>query len=97
MKQERYSNYAKYIVLADNSRGRLKGTFIHYQNFKIVKELLSRISYTDKDSYSYETDIYKRKVSSIEGRNILENIEVCKWNATTSKVLLVASQLKLQI
>ena len=59
MKRERYSNYAKYLVLADNSRGRLKGTFIHYQNFKIVKELLSRISYVDKSTYSYENDIYK--------------------------------------
>ena len=97
MKRERYSNYAKYLVLADNSRGRLKGTFIHYQNFKIVKELLSRISYVDKSTYSYENDIYKRKVSPTEGKNILENIELCKWNATTSKVLLVASQLKLQI
>ena len=97
MKQERYSNYAKYLVLSDNSKGRLKGTYINYQNFKVVKELLSRISYTDKNSYSYENDIYKRKITTTEGKNILENIELCKWNATTSKVLLVASQLKLRI
>ena len=97
MKQEKYSNYARYLVLADNSRGRLKGTFIHYQNFKVIKELLSRISYTDKDSYSYESDIYKRKVSTTEGRNILENIQLCKWNKTTAKMLLIANQLKLRI
>jgi len=97
MKQERYSNYAKYLVLSDNSKGRLKGTYINYQNFKVVKELLSRISYTDKNSYSYENDIYKRKITTTEGKNILENIEVCKWNVTTAKMLLVANQLKLRI
>ena len=97
MKQKVYSGYAKYLVLSDQSKGKLKGTYIHYQNFKIVKELLSRISYTDKSTYSYESDIYRRKVSSTVGKNILENIELCKWNNTTLKMLLVASQLKLRI
>ena len=97
MKQKVYSGYAKYLVLSDQSKGKLKGTYIHYQDFKIVKELLSRISYTDKSTYSYESDIYRRKVSPTVGKNILENIELCKWNNTTLKMLLVASQLKLRI
>jgi len=97
MKEKNYSEYARYLVLTDNSYGKLKGTYIHYLNFKVVKELLSRISYTDKGTYSYETNIYNRKVSSTEGKKILENLDVGKWNDTTSKILLVASQLKLQI
>jgi GTP cyclohydrolase FolE2 len=97
MKEKNYSEYARYLVLSDNSNGKLKGTYIHYLNFKVVKELLSRISYTDKGTYSYETDIYKRKISSTEGKNILQNLDISKWNDTTSKILLVASQLKLQI
>ena len=97
MKEKNYSEYGKYLVLADNSRGRLLGTYINYMNFKAVKEVLSRISYTDKSTYSYENDIYKRKITTTEGKNILENIDVCKWNNTTSKILLLASQLKLRI
>jgi len=97
MNGQNYSEYAKYLVLADKSKGRLKGTYSYFQNFKTVKELLSRISYTDKLNYSYSEDIYKRKVSSTEGKNILENLEVGKWTDTTSKILLIASQLKLQI
>ena len=97
MKEKNYSEYGKYLILADNSRSRLKGTYIHYMNFKVVKELLSRISYTDKNSYSYEGDIYNRKITTTEGKNILENIDACKWNATTAKILLLANQLKLRI
>jgi len=92
-----WSDYAKYLVLSDRSNCKLKGTFIHYLNFKIVIELLNRISYTDKLTYSYGNDIYKRNVDSTEGRSILNNIESCKWNDVTKKILLVASQLKLQI
>jgi|TARA_B100001964_G_scaffold205055_1_gene235235 hypothetical protein len=97
MKEQNYSNYAKYLVLADNSKGRLRGTYTHYLNFKIVKEIINRISYTDKSTYSYDGDIYKRKISSAEGKNILDNIGVNKWNVATEKILLVASQLKLSI
>ena len=97
MKKKYWSDYAKYLVLSDKSNCKLKGTFVHYQNFKIVIELLNRISYTDKLTYSYGNDIYKRNVDSTEGRSILNNIEECKWNDVTKKILLVASQLKLQI
>ena len=70
MKEKNYSEYGKYLVLADNSRGRLLGTYMNYMNFKAVKEVLSRISYTDKSTYSYENDIYKRKITTTEGKNI---------------------------
>ena len=97
MKKKYWSDYAKYLVLSDSSSCKLKGTYLHYLNFKIVVELLNRISYTDKLTYSYDNDIYKRNVDSTEGRSILNNIEACKWNDVTKKILLVASQLKLQI
>ena len=97
MKKKYWSDYAKYLVLSDKSNCKLKGSYVHYQNFKIVIEVLNRISYTDKLTYSYDNDIYKRNVNSTEGRSILNNIEECKWNDVTKKILLVASQLKLQI
>jgi hypothetical protein len=97
MEMKYWSDYAKYLVLADKSKGKLKSTYIHYKNFKVVKELLSRISYTDKLTYSYDNDIYKCRVNSTEGRSILNNLKECRWNGVTEKILLVASQLKLQI
>ena len=92
-----WSGYAKYLVLSDKSGNKLKGSYLHYQNFKLVIELLNRISYTDKLTYSYDNDIYKRSVNSTEGKNILNNVKECRWNDVTEKILLVASQLKLQI
>ena len=97
MEKKYWTDYAKYLVLSDKSSCKLKGSYMHYRNFKIVVELLNRISYTDKLTYSYDNDIYKRNVNSTEGRSILNNIEECKWNDVTKKILLVASQLKLQI
>ena len=96
MKKKYWTDYAKYLVLSDKSNCKLKGTFVHYQSFKIVVELLNRISYTDKLTYSYDNDIYKRNVNSTEGRSILNNIKECKWNDVTKKILL-AFQLKLVI
>ena len=37
MKEKNYSEYGKYLLLADNSSGRLLGTYINYMNFKAVK------------------------------------------------------------
>jgi hypothetical protein len=97
MKKKYWSDYAKYLVLSDSSSCKLKGTYLHYLNFKIVVELLNRISYTDKLTYSYDNDIYKCKVNSTDGKSILNNLKECRWNDVTEKILLVASQLKLQI
>ena len=97
MEKKYWSDYAKYLVLSDKSNCKLKGSYLHYQNFKIVIELLNRISYTDKLTYSYDNDIYKRNVNSTEGKSILNNVKDCRWNDVTEKILLVASQLKLQI
>ena len=38
MKENAWSGYAKYIVLADNSRGRLRGDFSGYMDFKEVRK-----------------------------------------------------------
>jgi hypothetical protein len=97
MEKKYWSDYAKYLVLSDKSNCKLKGSYLYYQNFKIVIELLNRISYTDKLTYSYDNDIYKRNVNSTEGKSILNNVNECRWNDVTEKILLVASQLKLQI
>ena len=97
MKKDRWSDYAKYLVLADNSDSKLKGTFVHYQDFKIVKDVINSIAFSDKNTYLYNNNIYNRKITSTEGKIILSNIKECKWNEKTEKMILVANQLKLRI
>ena len=97
MEKKYWSEYDKYLVLSDNSNSKLKPTYIHYQDFVVVKNVINSIAFTDKSTYSYDGDIYRRKITSTEAKNILDNINKCKWNEKTEKMLLVASQLKLKI
>ena len=97
MKLNKTSGYARYLVLSDRSNGILKGDYLTYQDFKLVKDIVNRLSLSDKASYLYESNIYNRKVTSTEASNILKNINECTWNDTTKKMLLIASQLKVRI
>ena len=92
-----WSDYAKYLVLSDNSNSKLKPTYIHYQDFVVVKNVINSIAFTDKSTYSYDGDIYRRKITSTEAKNILDNINKCIWTDVTLKLFIVASQLKLKI
>ena len=97
MEKKYWSEYDKYLVLSDNSNSKLKPTYIHYQDFVVVKNVINSIAFTDKSTYSYDGDIYRRKITSTEAKNILDNINKCKWNEKTEKMLLIANQLKLRI
>ena len=97
MDKKLWHGYAKYLVLADDSNGELKANYENYLNFKQIKDVINNIAYADKSTYSYEGDIYTRKITSADAKTILSNISDCKWNQKTSLMLLVASQLKLRI
>ena len=97
MEMKYWSDYAKYLVLSDRSSNKLKSSFLHYQDFIILKNVINSIAFTDKSTYSYDGDIYRRKITSTEAKNILDNINKCKWNEKTEKMLLIANQLKLRI
>jgi len=66
-----------------NGRGpRVEGARMGYQaylDFKKVKEALHLISKSN-DSYSYDSNIYKRPITSSRAVQILEKIEQCKWD-----------------
>jgi|TARA_R110000851_G_scaffold1135_2_gene3982 hypothetical protein len=97
MNKNKWSGYAKYLVLASNSNGKLRPSFTAYLEFKKLKEVINNIAFSDKSTYSSSGDIYIRKITSSEAKNILDNIEECKWTSTTAKIILVANQLKIRI
>ena len=97
MEMKYWSGYAKYIVLADNAGIRLQGNYLSYQDFVIVKSIIERLSKSDNSTYLYDSTIYKRKVTSAEAKDILVNLEKCKWTAVNNKMLSVASQIGLEI
>ena len=97
MKKSNLSDYARYIVLSDNSSMDLKGNYQTFLNFKKVMEIVKNIASSDKSSYLYEGDIYSRKITSTDAKKILNNVSQCKWTDSTSKIFLVASQMGLRI
>ena len=97
MKQKNWSDYANYLVLSDNSSSKLKGTFLSYQEFKVVQEIINRISLSDKSNYLHNGNIYNRRITPTDAKNIINNIRECKWNDKTSLMLVVANQIKLRI
>jgi len=99
MEMGKWSDYDKYLILADNSYGKnkLKDTYESFLNYKIVMEVINRIAFTDKSTYSYNNDIYKKKITSEDAKKILGNVLNCKWTRTTAKLKIVASQLLLKI
>ena len=94
-----WSDYEKYLILADNSYGKnkIKDTYESFLNYKIVIDVINRIAFTDKSTYSYNNDIYKKKITSEDAKKILNNVLTCKWTRTTAKLQIVASQLLLKI
>ena len=97
MEKQKWSGYDRYIVLSDKSEGKIRSTFESYLNYKKVMEVLHSISYTDKSTYSYNNNIYKKKITSEDARKIVYNVNNCKWTSTTAKLKIIASQLQLKM
>ena len=97
MEQTRWSTYSKYLVLSDKAGHKLRGNYYSYQDFEIVRSIIERLSMSDNSTYTYNDTIYKRKVTMTEAKNIITNIEMCKWVKVNEKMLLVGSQLGLRV
>ncbi len=94
MDKKGWSDYDRYIVLADESRGRIGSGYENYIKFKLVVDALKRMRNTDGNCVVIDGEVISnKKVTSTEATNILSNIYECKWTPVTEKLLLVATQL----
>ena len=100
MKKSRWTDYDRYLVLSDNSVGRLHGTYLHFQDFKKVVEAVNTLAKSQKTNILVDGELISlqgRKVSPNDANTILTNIYECKWTPVTEKVLRVANAMGLQI
>ena len=94
MLQKNWSDYDKFLVLSDRSRGRLGTEYGHFIKFKTVVQAIKQMRNTDGNYVVIDGEVIdNKKVTTTEATNILSNIYECKWNNVTEKMLLVASQL----
>ena len=99
MEMKNWSDYDKYLILADHSHGKhkIRDTYESFLNYKIVMDVINRIAFTDKSTYSYNNDIYKKKITSEDARKIVYNVSECIWTNNTAKMKIIASQLELKL
>jgi len=98
MLQKNWSDYDKFLVLSDRSRGRLGTEYGHFIKFKTIVEALKKMRSTQGNMVVVDGEVIdKKKITSTEATNILSNIYECKWNNVTEKMLLVASQLSVRL
>ena len=99
MDKGKWSDYEKYLILADNSHGKnkIKDTYESFLNYKIVIDFINIISFTYKIKYYYNNNIYSKKITSEDAKKILGNTLNCKWTSTTAKLKIVGHQLGLII
>ena len=90
---EHWSGYEKYIVMLTGYNASVRGVQLGYRaymDFKRVKEALHLISKSN-DSYSYDSNIYKRPITASRATQILMKKEECKWD---EDIRIVAKQIK---
>ena len=94
MLQKNWSDYDKFVVLSDRSRGRLGSEYGNFIKFKTVVQALKQMRNTDGNYVVIDGEVIdNKKITTTEATNILSNIYECTWNNVTEKLLLVASQL----
>ena len=97
MKKEKWSDYAGYLILSDKSKNRIGTTFQSFLNFKKVREVINNIAFTDKSTFSFEGQLYKRKITTNDAKKIMDTLNDYRWNINSEKIFLVSNQLGLII
>jgi len=93
MKPNRYSEFASYIVMADNSN--MSSGYEAFLRFKEVIPFLNQIANKLDDTFLHNGTIYKKKITSSEARSLLDGFFQGRCNK--SKLKIVANQLKIRI
>ena len=93
MKPNRYSEFASYIVMADNSK--MSSGYEAFLRYKQVIPFLNQIANKLDDTFLYNGTIYKKKITSSEARSLLDGIFRNRCNKNTLRI--VANQLKIRI
>ena len=100
MRKSRWTDFDRYVVLTDNSKGRLRGTYMHFQDFKRVVEAMTTLARSQKTNILVDGELISlqgRNITPNEANTILTNIYECRWTPVTEKMLLVANAMRMNI
>ena len=73
MEKGKYSDFDNYTILCDNSVG-FKFGYEYFLKFKEVKKFINQIANKAGDTFTYENDIYTKRITSSHAQNMLTSI-----------------------
>ena len=94
MEKGKYSDFDNYTILCDNSNG-FKFGYEYFLKFKEVKKFINQIANKSGDTFTYENNVYTKKITSSQAQNMLTSIFNNRCNYKTFK--LVANQLGVRV
>mgnify|MGYP003122731106 FL=1 len=94
MEKSKYSDFDNYVILCDNSKG-FKLGYEYFLKFKEVKKFINQIANKSGDTFTYENNIYTKKVTSAQAQNMLTSIFNNRCNYTVFKDL--ANQIGIRV
>ena len=94
MEKSKYSDFDNYVILCDNSKG-FKLGYEYFLKFKEVKKFINQIANKSGDTFTYENNIYTKKITSAQAQNMLTSIFNNRCNYTVFKDL--ANQLGIRV
>ena len=94
MEKSKYSEFDSYTILCDNSKG-FKLGYESFLKFREVKKFINQIANKGGDTFTYENDIYNKKITSSQAQNMLNSIFNNRCNYYTFK--LAANQIGVRL
>tara|TARA_R110000796_G_scaffold100090_1_gene208542 strand:+ start:1003 stop:1287 length:285 start_codon:yes stop_codon:yes gene_type:complete len=94
MKNNRYSEYENFILLADNCG--FNSNYRSFLNFKEVCSLLNQMVNKVEDTFLHKGTIYKKKILSNDARKLLDGFFSNRCT-DVHQLKLVANQLNIRI
>ena len=94
MKKSQYSDFDNYTILCENSKG-FKLGYEYFLKFKEVKKFINQIANAQSDTFTYENNIYSKRITSSEAQNMLTSLFNNRCNFKNYKK--VALQLKIRV
>ena len=86
MKMKYWSDYGKYLVLADRDKSKLKADYISYLEFGKVIEALKNISRSQAKTYLYDGEVVKKPITPSRATDALDKISKCQYDQSIEVV-----------
>ena len=96
MKRGKWTEYDKYICLADDTRV-ISGTYTGYVQFRELMESVRSMVQKNQNTYTYNGEVYVSNLTSGEINRIQDGLDTGKYDGSFNMVRLIKAQLGIKI